>query len=144
MTPEFLCAVVDTLLPDEAAAAGGEPKLPAGSASGVDLSEYVEASKQLFETIARAAGNAQDFVEAAETRRVEILQSVQRDEPGAFAGLLGLLLPDYYENPAVLNALGWRSQPPQPQGHIVADMDKATHKMLERVRLGRKLWRDEP
>jgi hypothetical protein len=144
MTPEFLRAVVDTLLPGEAAAPNNEPKLPAGSAAGVDLAEYIEASQQLLETIAKAAGDAQGFVEADETSRVEVLQSVQRDEPAAFAGLLGLLLPDYYENPAVLNALGWRSQPPQPQGHIVSAMDDATRKMLERVRLGRKLWCDWP
>jgi hypothetical protein len=68
---------------------------------------------------------------------------VQREAPEAFAQLLGALLPDYYEAPTVLKALGWRSDPPQPQGHIVPEMDNPTRARLERVKSRGKLWRDE-
>ena len=51
-------------------------------------------------------------------------------------------MPDYYETPLVLNALGWRSEPPQPRGHIVAAMDETTRTRLERVRSRGKRWRD--
>ena len=142
MRQEFLRAVVDTLLPGEAAGPAGEQRLPNGSLAGVDLAKYAEASQGILQTIVMAAGDDAAFLKASEARRIEILQSVQREAPEAFARLLAALLPDYYETPLVLNALGWRSEPPQPKGHIVPAMDEATGAKLERVRLGRKLWRD--
>jgi hypothetical protein len=142
MTPAFLRAVVDTLLPGDATSRAGQRNLPAGSAAGVDLAPYAESSQFVLQAIAKAAGGAPAFIEADEPRRVEILQSVQREAPDAFARLLGALLPDYYEAPVVLKALGWRAEPPQPQGHVVPDMDEATRARLERVRRGRQLWRD--
>ena len=143
MTPVFLRAVVDTLLPDEAGTRTDRPQLPSGSAAGVDLGKYAEALQPILQTIVMAAGGAPAFLEAPEARRIEILQSAHRQTPDAFARLLGALLPDYYEAPVVLSALGWRSEPPQPQGHVVPAMDDATRARLERVRLGRRLWRDE-
>jgi hypothetical protein len=142
MTPEFLLAVVDTLLPGEDVAPAGQQRLPAGSAAGVDLGKYAGALQPILQAILKAAGDAPAFVTASETRRIDILQSVQREAPEAFAGLLSALLADYYEMPMVLKALGWRSEPPQPQGHLVPAMDEATHARLERVRLGRQRWRD--
>ena len=142
MTSIFFRAVVDTLLPGEIASLDEKPALPAGSAAGVDLGKYAEAAQPILQAVAKTAGDARAFVDAAEARRIAILQSVQRDAPEAFARLLSALLPDYYETPVVLNALGWRSEPPQPQGHLVPAMDDATRMKLERVRLGRRLWRE--
>jgi hypothetical protein len=142
MTPEFLLAVVDTLLPGEVAARAGEQNLPAGSAAGVDLGKYAEALQPILQAILGAAGDAPAFVAASETRRIDILQSVQREAPEAFARLLTAALPDYYETPVVLNALGWRSEPPQPKGHIVPAMDDTTRARLERVISRGKRWRD--
>jgi hypothetical protein len=142
MTPEFLRAVVDTLLPGEVAAPAGEQHLPAGSVAGVDLGKHLVASQAVLQAIVNTAGDASSFVAASETRRIDILQSVQRDAPEDFARLLNALLPDYYETPVVLNALGWRSKPPQPQGHIVPAMDDTTRARLERVRSRGKRWRD--
>ena len=142
MTPEFLRAVVDTLLPGEVAAPAGEQNLPAGSVAGVDLGKYAEALQPILQVILRAAGDAPAFAAASETTRVDILQSVQREAPEAFARLLNALLPDYYETSLVLNALGWRSEPPQPRGHIVPAMDETTRARLERVRSRGKRRRD--
>lgn len=142
MNSEFLRAIVDTLLPGETASAGPSA-LPSGTAAGVDPGRHGEASQSVFDAIARAAGGAAEFARADEARRVAILQSVQRDMPEAFARLLAALLPDYYEAPAVLQALGWRAEPPQPRGHAIPAMDEATRARLERVRLGRKRWREE-
>ena len=135
MTPVFLRAVVETLLP-------GDAILPAGSAVGIDLGKYAETSRPILQAIATAGGDAGAFADADEARRTAILQSVQHDVPEAFARLLGALLPDYYEAPAVLNALGWRAEPPQPQGHVVPAMDDATRARLERVKSRGKRWRD--
>ena len=143
MKPDFLRAVVDTLLPGEAVAPAGVPSLPAGSPAGVDLAPHAESLTSVLAAIARAAGGESDFPAADENRRTAILQSVQRDMPEAFARLLGVVLPDYYEAPAVLNALGWRSEPPQPMGHAVPAMDDATLARLERVKSGGRRWRDD-
>ena len=88
-------------------------------------------------SVAQNAANS-----ASETRRIDILQSVQREAPETSARLLNALLPDYYETPVVLDALGWRSEPPQPKGHIVPAMDETTRARLERVRSRGKRWRD--
>ena len=141
MNSEFLCAIVDTLLPGEAAGAGSNA-LPSGTAAGVDLGRYAEVSRPVLDAIARAAGGAEAFARADEAGRTTILQSVQHDMPEAFARLLAALMPDYYEAPVVLRALGWRTEPPQPRGHVIPAMDEATRARLERVRLGRKRWRD--
>jgi len=42
-----------------------------------------------------------------------------------------------------LQAFGWPARPPQPLGHSIPTMDAATGERLEKVRLRRKLWRDE-
>jgi hypothetical protein len=143
MNPDFLRAVVDTLLPGEAAALTDGPCLPAASLVGVDLARHAESLTSVLAAIARAAGGQPDFLSAGEDRRAAILQSVQRDMPEAFARLLGVVLPDYYEAPAVLGALGWRSEPPQPMGHVVPVMDDATLARLERVKSGGRRWRDD-
>ena len=142
MTTAFMRAVLDTLLPGEAAAPAGESRLPAGSAAGVDPGKHAEVLQPILQAIMKEAGDEQVFIEADEARRVAILQSVQRGIPEGFARMLGAVLPDYYEMPAVLKALGWRSEPPQPKGHVVPEMDEVTRARLERVRLGRQLWRD--
>jgi hypothetical protein len=143
MNAGFLRAVVDTLLPGEAAApAGAQGGLPSGSAAGLDLGKYADATGVVLDAIVKATGGSDRFIEADEARRTEILKSVQSAAPEAFAALLALLLADYCEAPDVLTALGWRSEPPQPRGHSVPGMDEETRNRLERVKLGRQRWRD--
>jgi hypothetical protein len=141
MSPEFLRALVDLLLPHESAPPKGSAPLPAGSAAGLELNDHAEVLGAVGRAVAGKAGSAETFLAATEARRMEILQSVQRDLPEDFARLLSALLANYYEAPEVLEALGWRSEPPQPLGHVVATMDEASAARLQRVKLGRKLWR---
>jgi hypothetical protein len=135
MNQDFLRAVVDTLLP-------GDAILPAGSVAGVDLGKYAETLGPALQLIANAAGGEEALIETDEARRVAILKAVQHDAPESFTRLLGALLPDYYEASAVLKALGWRSEPPQPRGHVVPATDDVTCARLERVKSRGKLWRD--
>ncbi len=141
MTPAFLAAVVDTLLPGEASSPDGRIALPSGTAAGVDLGPYREAARPVLQAIADAAGDPQAFVDLGGAGRRGILQAVQREAAEEFARLLALLLPDYYESAQVLRAFGWRTEPPQPLGHDVLAMDEATRRKLERVRLSGQRWR---
>ncbi|TMJ34237.1 MAG: hypothetical protein E6G87_14515 [Alphaproteobacteria bacterium] len=47
----------------------------------------------------------------------------------------------YYESGPVLEAMGWRSAPPQPQGHKVAPMDEALAAELARIAGRKRMWR---
>jgi hypothetical protein len=134
MTPEFLAAVIDTLLPDEQAS-------PSGTRAGLDPRAYVAPHRAVFDAIAAQAGSSEPFLRADEKARMAILQAVERAVPDAFRALLVTALTDYYEAPAVLTALGWRTDPPQPAGHAVLKMDDPTAARLERVRRRARLWR---
>jgi hypothetical protein len=132
----ILLAIADTLLP-------GDAKVPAASKAGVDLDKHGERVAPIAAAVVRLAGSEQAFIASEEEKRIALLHSVQQEMPDAFTALLTALLPDYYEAPAVIEGLGWPSHPPQPQGHFLADMDAATTERLEKVRLRRKIWRDE-
>ena len=136
MSDALLSAIADTLLP-------GDAKIPAASKAGIDLGKHRERAAPIVAAVVRLAGSEQDFIVGDEAKRIAQLQSVQQELPDAFMALLAALLPDYYETAAVIDALGWPSHPPQPQGHFLADMDAATSERLEKVRLRRKIWRDE-
>ena len=133
MTPEFLRAVVETVLPGEA--------LPSASAAGVDLARYAETARPALDVIAAASGGAARFAGASETERVAVLRRVEREQPSAFRALIMPLLIDYYDAAAVLAALFWRNEPPQPRGHAVPPEDCETLRRLERVRARPPLWR---
>lgn len=134
MTPEFLAAVVDTLLP-------GDEILPTGSRAGLDPFVYANSHRDVFDAIAAEAGGAEPFLRADGTTRAAFLRGIERSAPDAFRALLTTVLSDYYEAPAVLAALRWRSDPPQPTGHSVPAMDTLTTERLDRVRQRAKLWR---
>jgi hypothetical protein len=139
--PEFLRAVLDTLLPGETSGPPGRAALPAGSAAGVDLATYAKVGRPALEAILRAAGGASAFAAAAEPDRIAALRKAECQLPGPFRTLLAPLLADYYESPAVLAAFGWRADPPQPHGHPLPPADEATHRRLDLVRQRGKLWR---
>jgi hypothetical protein len=134
MTPDFLAAVIDTLLP-------GDDALPSGTRAGLDPAAYIASHRAVYDAFAAQAGGTEIFV-ADERARATILQTVERAAPDAFRSLLTAVLSDYYEAPAVLAALGWRSEPPQPTGHMMPRLDDPTADHLERVRQRGKLWRD--
>lgn len=142
MTPEFLRAVVDTLLPGEQSNTPGSAMLPSGSAAGVDLAKYAAAARPALDAIAHAAGGAAAFAGASEAARAAALSTVARESPDTFRALVTPVLADYYESAAVLIAFGWRAEPPQPRGHALPPTDEVTHQRLDRVRRRAKLWRD--
>ena len=136
MSQDLYRAILDTVLP-------GDGDLPAAGKAGIDLDKYAELVAPIAAAIMTRAGSEPAFIAGAEGQRIALLQSAQHELPDAFASLLAALLPDYYESPPVLLALGWTTRPPQPLGHSIAGMDAATSARLEKVRLRRKLWRDE-
>jgi len=129
-------AILDSLLP-------GDGDVPAGTAAGIDLEKISALLAPIAAATERIAGGEKAFTGADGMRRTEILASVQKEMPHAFAALIAALLPDYYESPAVLKAFGWPERPPQPQGHAILQMDAPTAERLEKVKLRGKLWRDE-
>jgi hypothetical protein len=133
MTPEFLAAVLDTLLP-------GDDALPSGTRAGLDPAAYAS-HQTVLDAIARQAGGLDALVRANGRARTAALQAIERTAPDLFRALLTAVLSDYYEAPAVLTALGWRSEPPQPAGHAVPAMDAPTTERLTRVGQRGKLWR---
>jgi hypothetical protein len=134
MTPDFLAAVIDTLLP-------GDGVLPSGTAAGLPLSAYGESHRLVLEAIAAQAGGAESFMQADEAARSTAVHAVERTKPESFRALLMAALSDYYESEPVLAALGWPAHPPQPKGHTLAATDDATAACLDRVARRGRLWR---
>ncbi|MBV9521469.1 MAG: hypothetical protein JO010_01665 [Alphaproteobacteria bacterium] len=142
MSPEFLRAIIDTLLPGMGAPeARGGMHLPSGSEAGIDLARHAASARPILDAIAVAAGGAAAFAGASEAARAAILRRVERDRPDPFRAFVTLVLAEYYETPAVLTALGWRAAPPQPMGHPLPAMDAETERRLDRVRRRAPLWR---
>jgi hypothetical protein len=135
MTPEFLAAVIDTLLP-------GDDVLPSGTHAGLDPAAYAASHRAVFDVIAAQVGSFERFIGADEGARTTAVTAVERALPDAFRALLITVLSDYYETPALLTALGWRTDPPQPAGHAVPSFDNPTAERLERICQRIKLWRD--
>ncbi len=142
MTPEFLAAVIDTLLPGERTAPPAAMPLPSGTQADLDPTAYASSHRAVFDAIAGQAGSCELFVRADESARDAILKTVERVMPDAFRALLVTVLSDYYEAPPVLAALGWRTDPPQPAGHLVQNTDQTTLRLPERGTVKKKLWRD--
>ena len=70
-----------------------------------------------------------------------LLEQVERAGFSAFRALAQAVIADYYEAPAVLVAMGWRAEPPQPRGHVLEPADEATAAMIERVKARGAIWR---
>ena len=141
MNPAFLRAVVDALLPAEADPPADRTPLRSGTAAGVDLARYPEEAQPVLEIIAARSGGETAFLAAAPEARAESILAVEDAAPQALQSLLSRILPDYYEQPAVLSAFGWTIEPPQPHGHALAEMDPQARAALERVRRRGKIWR---
>ena len=143
MTPEFLRAVLDTLIPGETVPGESDlPALPSGSAAGVNAASHASAHHDVLRAIAARAGGEDVFATADEAARVQTLKSIEREQPDEFRALVTALLLDYYESAPVLAAMGWRPDPPQPKGHRLIEFDAAQSATLTRVREKAKLWRE--
>ncbi len=141
MSGNFLQAVIDAMLPAEMAPPpAGAGRIPSGSETGIDLVRYPQ-SVPVLEALRQANGGEAAFLASSPEQRRAILEAVERAQPAVFQALLAVLLPDYYEDPAVLRAFGWRAAPPQPLGHVVPAGDEATGEALERAKRRSGLWR---
>ena len=141
MTPEFMSAVVDTLLPGDR----GVPPLPTGTAAGVAAKlEHLVSDRDrtlrdaVLEAIASAARGEDAFARTDAAGRIAFVQLVEAEMPGPFRALVALALRDYYEAEIVLLAMGWRAEPPQPQGHVLPPFDEA---LVAPVKRRGRIWR---
>ena len=141
MKPGFLSVVVDTLLPGD----HGAPPLPTGTVAGVatELQHHVAAPDGaphgvVLHAIASAAGGEEAFVRADAAGQIASVQRVEAEMPGPFHALVVLALRDYYQAELVLLAMGWRAEPPQPQGHVMPPFDDA---LLAPVKRRARMWR---
>jgi hypothetical protein len=140
MAPTFRDAVLDALLPAETAPPGGALGLPSGRALGIDLAPS-DAAKPMLELIAAAAGSEAAFLAAAPAARLAAIATAEAQSPAVFRHFLAQILADYCETAEVLAALGGSTEPPQPGGQALPEMDAAAANALEKVRRRAKLWR---
>ena len=129
MTPTLPRLLADLILP------GDENGLPPGSLVPDVMAVMVESTSPIKEL----AGGHPDFAEA--NMRPGILMDLETEHPQEFRDFVLSLIKAYYESGPVLEAMGWRSAPPQPQGHQVAPMDEALAPALARVAERKRLWR---
>jgi hypothetical protein len=141
VTSRFVSAVVDTLLPGDQ----GDPTLPTGTAAGVaaKLEQLVAGSDRaqrdvVLEAIASAARGEDAFVRADVEERRAAVRQVEDGMSAPFRALLAIVLREYYEADVVLLAMGWRAEPPQPQGHALPPFDEA---LLGPMRQRGRMWR---
>jgi hypothetical protein len=143
MIGRLVHVIVDTLLPGDE-----DAQLPAASEMGVNeaLVKALEAPDGLtyhrvVSRIARELGGAHEFLHATPDRRIAVLQAVEKQMPAEFRALVVLALETYYQSDAVIRALGWRTEPPQPLGHEVDPLDET---LLKPVRDRGPMWREAP
>jgi hypothetical protein len=131
MSNAVLLAVLDTLLPGDT----GDPPLPSASNAALPMGELMPLGALVI------AALPQNFTDLSAPDRVAALHAVDAAQPGAFRALVTAALAAYYDSPSVLAALGWRSAPPQPHGHVVPPADAETWRKLETVRSRGQIWR---
>ena len=131
MSDAALLAVLDTLLPGDA----GDPPLPSASNAALPEGELAPIAAPVI------AALPPDFTELSAPDRVAALRAVEAAQPDAFRALVAASLAAYYDSPPALVALGWRSAPPQPHGHVVPSADAETWQRLETVRARGQIWR---
>ena len=142
MDENFLAAVIDTILPGEASAPAGTTPLPSGTRAGVARNANDRRHAAVLRLIAERSGSEDGFASVAPSERAAILADVEKQSFEAFRALVAALLYDYYETQAVLGAMGWRSDAPQPQGYAVPGADAATYALVDKVRARGPIWRD--
>lgn len=129
MTPTHLRLLADLILP------GDDTGLPPGSRIPDVMAVLVASPSPIKEL----SCNHPDF--ADESRRQAILVTIEQTYPQDFRDFVLSLIKAYYESGQVLEAMGWRSAPPQPQGHVIAPMDAALKPALALVAQRKRLWR---
>jgi hypothetical protein len=129
VSPLQLQALADLVLP------GDETGLPPGSY----ISDVMDVLERSTSPIKALLASHPEFADAGKRRN--LLGTLETIHPQEFRDFVLGLLKAYYETGQVLEALGWRSAPPQPQGHVVAPMDEGLASSLARIAERRRLWR---
>jgi hypothetical protein len=129
MTPTHLRLLADLILP------GDEAGLPPGSL----VPDVMAVMVQSTSPIRALAGDHPDFVRASKRRA--LITRLEAEHPQEFRDFALSLIKAYYESGQVLEAMDWRSAPPQPQGHRLDPMDEALAPALARVAERKRLWR---
>ena len=144
-SPQFLAAVVDTLLPGLPATATHRP-LPTATAIGVDqqLATHLrdhphrERLATWLQALTAVADGQQNFIAADPTTQTVLIQRLEATNASAFYAFLLVVTADYYQNAAVIGAMGWPVEPPQPQGYPLPAFAET---LLAPVKTRPPLWR---
>lgn len=136
MSATFDDAVLDTLFP-------GLGTIPPASRAGLDASAVLARHGAVLTAIAAAAGGEAPFLAADPGRRADLLEAVGHSDPAAFQALVLAVSALYHASASVVEAYGWVTRAPQPEGFAVeAPTDEAeAARLLGKVRARRQIWR---
>lgn len=129
MTPVPLRQLADLLLP------GDEAGLPSGSRVPDVMLALTESTSPIIAQI----GRHPDFADP--DKREAVLNELERSHGQEFRDLVLSLIKPYYESGPVLEAMGWRTAPPQPTGHELAPMAADLTQALAEIAARKRLWR---
>jgi hypothetical protein len=139
---DALTAILDCLIPADPARG-----LPAAGALGLasyvteKLGEALLSLQPGFEALdAEAQQRAgRPFAELEPREASEVLRTQADRDPGFLAALLFHTYAGYYQNPAVLEALGMEGRPPHPKGY---ELEAGDLTLLDPVRARPALYRE--
>lgn len=134
----FLAALTATVLPGDDGGPHGDAPLPSGAFLALDAAGHAEA----LALVAAEAGGEGAFVAANAEGRAEILARAEAKSPDRVRAFVAACLDSYYQDAAVIAAMGWRLAPPQPRGHDVPDTASECFPLLDRVTARGPIWRD--
>lgn len=139
-----LGAVLDEIVPpsaDGARPGAGEIGLVAQVERGLGemaaLVPMVQHALAQLDEIARRSGAA-SFAGAARAERGALLAELVAAQPGFLGPLVFHTYVNYYQQPAVLSAIGLEPRPPHPKGHALEPGDFG---LLDAVRRRGPIWR---
>jgi hypothetical protein len=141
-TQDALSAVLDCLIPGDSARG-----LPAAGAIGLAdyvagrLGETLRALEPGFEALDAAAREQSGlrFAELDTREGSELLRRYVDRDPGFLPALVFHGYAGYYQNPAVLEALGMEGRPPHPKGY---ELEAGDLTLLDPVRGRSPLYRE--
>jgi hypothetical protein len=142
VTQDALSAVLDRLIPGDAARG-----LPAAGAIGLPgyvaerLGDALASLEPGFAALDAAAReqSGRPFAELGIPEGNEVLRRYAERDPGFLPALLFHGYAGYYQNPAVLEALGMEGRPPHPKGY---ELEAGDLTLLDPVRGRRPFYRE--
>lgn len=129
MTPMQLRRLADLLLP------GDKAGLPPGSRVPDVMLALTESTSPIITQI----GSHPDFADPE--KRGAVLEELERRHGQEFRDLVLSLIKPYYESGPVLEAMSWRTAPPQPTGHVIAPMAADLGQALAKIAARKRMWR---